>query len=162
MTSFDFIVLAIVGVSACLGLIRGLIREVLSLIAYVLAFLASVWWGASLSVQLTPWLDNVLLRTALAHGAIFIVVLLLVGLLNVTLGALLRKTGLTPADHGLGGLFGALRGALFVLLLVALAGYTEWPQQDWWQQASLSEPIVRGLRQLKLVLPPMVASWIPY
>lgn len=162
MTSFDYLVLAILGVSAFLGLLRGLIKEVLSLIAYVVAFLAAIWWGPIVSVWLNAWVDNALLRTAVAYGVVFIVVLLLVGLVNVTLGTLVKRTGLTPADHGLGALFGLMRGALIVVVLVALAGYTELPREPWWQQARLSGTVVQGVQKIKQLLPPSLASWLPY
>ena len=162
MTSFDYLVLAVLGVSAFLGLLRGLIKEVLSLVAYVVAFLAAIWWGPVVSTWLTSWISNDLLRTAAAYGAVFIVILLLVGLVNLTLGTLIEKTGLTPADHGLGALFGLLRGALIVLVLVALAGYTELPKETWWQEARLSRTAVQGIQQIKLMLPPSLASWLPY
>ena len=162
MTSFDYIVLAILGVSAVLGLLRGLVKEVLSLIAYVVAFVAAVWWGPAVSVWIAPYIDNGMLRTGVAYGAVFIIVLLLVGLANITLSTLIKKTGLTPADHGLGGLFGLLRGALIVLVLVGLAGYTELPKEPWWQDARLSRSIVQGIQQIKLMLPPSLASWLPY
>ena len=42
MTGFDFVLIAILGVSAGLGLVRGLLKEVLSLVAYVSAFLAAI------------------------------------------------------------------------------------------------------------------------
>lgn len=162
MTSFDFIVLAILGVSALLGLLRGLVKEVLSLIAYVVAFLAGVWWGPIVSIWLTAYIDNSLLRTAIAYGAVFITVLLLVGLVNITLATLIKKTGLTPADHGLGALFGLLRGTLIVLVLVGLAGYTELPKEAWWQDARLSGATVQGIQHIKLLLPPSLSSWLPY
>jgi len=162
VTSFDYIVLAILGVSALLGLMRGLIKEVLSLIAYVLAFMAGIWWGPTVSIWLTPYIDNALFRTGVAYGAVFIIVLLLVGLVNITLSTLIQKTGLTPADHGLGALFGLLRGSLVVLVLVALAGYTELPKEPWWQDARLSGATVSSVQQLKLLLPPSLASWLPY
>ncbi|MDS1141494.1 CvpA family protein [Pusillimonas sp. SM2304] len=162
MTSFDYLVLAILGVSAFLGLLRGLIKEVLSLIAYVVAFLAAVWWGPLVSVWFTDLIENALLRTAVAYGLVFITMLLLVGLVNVTLGTLIQKTGLTPADHGLGALFGLLRGALIVLVLVALAGYTDLPKEPWWQEARLSRTTIQAIQQIKLMLPPSLASWLPY
>jgi len=162
VTSFDYLVLAILAFSALLGLLRGLVKEVLSLIAYVVAFLAAVWWGPLMSAWLTAWVDNALLRTAAAYGLVFIVVLLLVGLVNVTLATLIRKTGLTPADHGLGALFGLLRGTVFVLLLVVLAGYTDLPKEPWWQDARLSRSAIQGVQQIKLLLPPSLASWLPY
>lgn len=162
MTSFDYIVLAILGVSAFLGLLRGLVKEVLSLVAYLLAFVAAIWWGPIASSWLSSLISNGLLRTAAAYAAVFIVVLLLVGLVNVTLGTLIQRTGLTPADHGLGALFGLLRGLLIVLVLVALAGYTELPKEPWWSGAQLSSAAVKGVRQVKLLLPASVASLLPY
>lgn len=162
MTSFDYLVLAIIGVSAFLGLLRGFIKEALSLVAYVVAFLAAVWWGPVVSIWFAGLIENSLLRTAAAYGLVFIVMLLLVGLLNMTLGALIQKTGLTPADHGLGALFGLLRGVLIVLVLVALAGYTELPKEPWWEEARLSRTAIQGIQQIKLMLPPSLASWLPY
>lgn len=162
MTSFDYIVLAILGTSALLGLLRGLVKEILSLIAYAAAFVAAIWWGPKVSSWLVAFIDNGLLRTAAAYAAVFIAALLLVGLVNVTLGTLIEKTGLTPADHGLGALFGFLRGMLIVLALVALAGYTQLPQEPWWRDAQLSHAAVQGVKRVKLMLPPSLATWLPY
>lgn len=161
MTSFDYIVLAILGASGLLGLLRGLIKEALSLIAYGVAFMAAIWWGPRVTQWLLPYIENDLLRIAAAYGAVFVVMLLLVGLINVTLGTLIQKTGLTPADHGLGGLFGLLRGSLIVLVLVALAGYTELPKEPWWTQARLSGTAVQGVQKIKQWLPPSLAEWLP-
>jgi membrane protein required for colicin V production len=162
VTSFDYIVLAILGVSALLGLMRGFIKEVLSLIAYVVAFLASIWWGPLMATWFTPYIENSLLRMGLAYAIVFIAMLLMVGLVNVTLATMIQKTGLTPADHGLGGLFGLMRGLLLVLVLVVLAGYTELPKEPWWEQAQLSGSAVNGVRQIKQALPPSLAAWLPY
>lgn len=162
MTSFDYLVLGIVIISGLLGLLRGLVKEILSLCAYVAAFIGAVWWGPRVSDWLDPVIDNPLLRTGLSYLAVFLVVLLLVGLLNITLATLVNKTGLTPADHGLGGLFGVLRGSLIVLGLVTLAGYTDLPQEDWWQQARLSDASVRAVQTVGKWLPPSMREWLPY
>lgn len=162
MTHFDYLVLAIVLVSAILGLIRGLVKEILSLCAYVAAFIGAIWWGPKLSILLDGYIENPLLRTAVSYLIVFITILLLIGLLNITLAALISKTGLTPADHGLGGIFGFLRGVVIVLALVTLAGYTQLPEESWWQQAKLSSASVKAIQNLKLWLPPSLASWLPY
>jgi len=162
VTSFDYLVLAILCASAVLGLLRGLVKEVLSLLACVVAFLAAIWWGPLVSAWLTNLIENTLLRTAVAYGLVFIVMLLLVGLINLTLATLIDKTGLGQADHGLGALFGLLRGVLIVLVLVALAGYTELPAEPWWKEARLSGTVVQGIQQIKLMLPPSLSSWLPY
>lgn len=162
MTHFDYLVIAIITISAFLGLIRGLVKEVLSLCAYAAAFLGAIWWGPRLSILIEGLLENPLLRTGLSYLVVFIFILMLVGLLNVTLAALIQKTGLTPADHGLGIVFGFLRGLLIVFTLVVLAGYTQLPNESWWQNARLSGASVNAVQQLKLWLPPSLASWLPY
>src|SRR5690606_1762958 len=162
VTSFDYIVLAIAGVSTFLGLLRGFVKELLSLVAYAAASVAAIWWGPRVSTWLAGFIENDLLRTAAAYAAVFIVVLLLVGLINVTLGTLIDKTGLTPADHGMGAIFGFLRGLLIVLVLVALAGYAALPQEPLWRDARLSGSAELGIQKLKQLLPPSLASWLPY
>ncbi len=162
MTGFDYIVLAILGVSALLGMIRGLIKEVLSLVAFAVAVLAAVWWGGMASGALAEFISNAFLRAAAGYGGVFLIVLMLVGLLNVLLSSLIERTGLTPADHGLGAVFGLLRGALIVFVLVGLAGYTELPQESWWQDARLSGAVVGAVQQSKTVLPPALSAWLPY
>lgn len=130
--------------------------------AYVAAFLGAIWWGPRVSDWLITYIDNPLLRTGVSYLAVFLVVLLLVGLLNMTLAMLIEKTGLTPADHGLGAMFGFLRGAVLVLILVTLAGYTELPTEPWWTDARLSGASVQAVQQLKEWLPPSFAARLPY
>jgi len=161
VTGFDFVVLTILAASGILGLVRGLTREILSLAAYASAFVAAVWWGPVVYEWLTI-IETSLLRMAVSYGTVFVVTLLGVGLLNMALGALIERTGLGSADHGLGALFGVLRGSLIVLALVAVAGYTPMPQESWWEQAMLSRPLVSLLLNIKDWLPPEMAQWLPY
>jgi membrane protein required for colicin V production len=162
VTGFDFVLIAILGISAVLGLLRGLLKEVLSLVAYASAFLAAIWWGPDVADWVQSWITQSFLRMAVSYIGIFISVLLTIGLFNMTLGSLISKTGLTPADHGLGGLFGLVRGALFVLILVTLAGYTPLPNETWWKNAMFSGQVVATVQQIKLRLPEPIAGWLPY
>jgi membrane protein required for colicin V production len=162
VTGFDFVVLALVLASVLVSLLRGLIREALSLIAFALAVVAALWWGPSVQLALTPYLETDLLRIAVGYTAVFIGVLLGVGLINLALITLVRATGLAPLDRGLGALYGLVRGLLIVMLLVLVAGYTPMPAQPWWQTAMLSPLAERGAIEIKLRLPPDVAQWVPY
>ena len=162
MTGFDFVLLAILAISVVLGLLRGLLKEVLSLVAYASAFLAAIWWGPAVSEWSSQWISQPFVSMALAYLGVFIAVLLSIGFINMTLSALLSKTGLTPADHGLGAMFGLLRGILFVLVLVILAGYTPLPEEPWWKNAMFSKQVVGAVQQIKLRLPPPVNDWLPY
>ena len=162
MTGFDFVVLGVLGVSVVLGLIRGLLKEVLSLAAYAFAFVAAIWWGPRVADWLASWITQSFLRMTLAYVGVFIAVLLSIGMVNMTLSALIDKTGLTPADHGLGAVFGLARGILFVLLFVTLAGFTPLPEEPWWKQAMFSKQVVGVVQQIKARVPEPLRAWLPY
>ncbi|HZJ98003.1 MAG TPA: CvpA family protein, partial [Oligella sp.] len=48
MTAFDYVILGVILASGILGLLRGFLKEVFSLLAYILSFLAAIWWGPNL------------------------------------------------------------------------------------------------------------------
>ena len=163
MTGFDYGLLAILGVSCFLGVRRGLIKELLSLVSYGLAGLASVWWGPVVaSNPLLHWVGNEYLKLGIAYVALFILVLLMVGLLNMGLASMLRGTGLTPADRGLGAFYGLLRGLLGVLIIVVVLGYTPVPGEAWWKNAMFAPAAVSAVQQIKARVPEPVAGWLPY
>lgn len=162
MTAFDLVTLAVVLASALAGLWRGLVREVLSLVAFAAAGVAAVLWGPLVHQYLAGLIHNSLLRMALGYAGVFLLVLLGVGVINLALGTLIRSTGLAPADRGLGGLFGLVRGLLIMFVLVLGAGYTPMPAEPWWQQAWFAPPFERAALLLKQYLPETVAQWVPY
>ena len=161
MTGFDFAVLGILAASGVLGLARGLLKEMLSLAAYALAFVAAIWWGGIASGWLVHLIENPLLRAGAAYAAVFVATLLAVGLVNMALAALIRVTGLSPADHGLGGIFGLIRGLLIILALVVVCGYTTLPKEPWWQDAKFSPLAVEAVQQVKSRLPHSLAQLLP-
>jgi membrane protein required for colicin V production len=163
VTGFDYALFAMIGTSVVLGVMRGLIKELLSLVAFGLAFLAAIWWGPVVS-SFGPmlWVSNEYIRHGIAYAALFVLTLLAVGLVNMALAAMIRTTGLTPADRGLGAAFGLLRGVLLILVIVTLAGYTPLPQEPWWKNAMFSKQIVGVVQQIKARVPAPVHEWLPY
>lgn len=162
MSQFDYVILAIIALSGILGLFRGLVKECMSLIAYVVAASAAVWWGPQASYWLEGWIVNPLGRSAAAYISVFILALLGVGLVNRVLSAMIEHTGLSTADHGFGMLFGLGRGAVIVLVLATAAGYTQVPTEPWWQASSLVKTTIDLIIRIKSHLPPDIASWLPY
>lgn len=162
MTEFDYAVLAILGCSALLGFIRGFLKEAFSLIAYLAAGYAAMQWGP----RALPWFlslfDNYYVSAAVSYAVVFIAVLLLVGLLNLTLSSMISYAGLGPADSGLGLIFGLIRGLIIILVVVILLGYTDFPQQPWWQNAKFSAMFVDMVNQLKSLLSADIAKYLPY
>jgi membrane protein required for colicin V production len=138
MTLFDYIVFAIVGISVVLGLLRGAVREVLALGAWVAAFLVAKSFSVEASHWLARLIQNPSLRLMTAFAGLFVLTLMVVTLVSLLLSALIKKIGLGPLDRLLGLLIGAVRGALIVLILVLLAGMTTLPQHADWRSALTS------------------------
>lgn len=158
----DIVILAIIGVSSLISLWRGFLREVLSLLAWVLAF----WVAFSFTSWLAPMLEGTIevrsIRFILGFTALFVVTLLGVSLIGHIIVKLLGKTGLTGTDRMLGLLFGMLRGGLVVLLLVLVAGLTQLPQDPWWREARLLAHFQRAALGVKGYLPESIAEHIKY
>jgi len=68
--------------------------------------------------------------------------------------------GLRGIDRSLGLLFGVVRGAILVVILVALAGLTELPQHDFWRDALFRPAAEQGVRELKPLLPDTLAAYV--
>lgn len=161
MTAYDIVVVAVLAASCLLGLVRGLLKEVLSLLAFAAAGLAAIWWGPLVYEWLQPYVEAPMLRMVLGYLFVFIATLLLVGLLNMTLAALVRSTGLTPADHGLGSVFGLLRGLILVLVGTAFASYTPMPEQEWWKNAMFAGTVEQAIGEIKDWLGVHGPDWLP-
>jgi len=163
VTVFDYIVLTILAASILLSVLRGFVKEILSLLAWVAAFVVARTWGGEMAAMFPPGFSEALPgempRQVAGFAVLFLGTLLIVGLINLAIGQMLRAVGLTLADRGLGGLFGLARGVMIVLVLVIFAGLTELPRQPFWRDALLSPLAETGVRTLKPILP---AAWAPY
>lgn len=131
----DFIILGIIGVSVLIGVWRGFIREALSLLAWVLAVWAALMFHGTVEQWLQPYIETPILRLAVAVLLLFFIILLLASLISLVVNKLLAKAGLSAADRIVGILFGVLRGALLVTVLILLGGLTNAPADDWWRQS---------------------------
>ena len=135
LTGFDYAVLVIVGLSLLIGLLRGAVKEVLSLAGWVAAFLVANAFAGYLAVNLTPLTSNPALRTVAAYGVLFFATLLLFMLLKIAFSELIKAMGLGGVDRLLGLFVGAARGVLIVLITVLAAGMTTLPQEPFWRSA---------------------------
>ena len=161
MTEFDFAVMAIMLVSLLLGLWRGFIHEVLSLLGWPIAFLISNMYAGGI-VQLVPLVQETLLRLTIVYVLLFVIVLIAWGVLVMLLTKLLRAIGSGWSDRALGGLFGLLRGGLVVLVLVWLSGMTAIPEQLFWRDAKMSRIAEDVALLTKSWLPDNIAQRVRY
>ena len=162
MTIFDYLVLFVLIASVVISTLRGLVKEMLSLVGWVVAFVVANAYGAELAPLLPEVLPGATARLMLAFIALFLGVRILMGLLSMAIGALIAATGLSLADRGLGGLFGLARGVVIVLAAVILCGMTAIPQQDFWRNALFSPIAETGARTVKPFLPAALSQHINY
>jgi len=161
MTGFDYAVLTVVGLSLLWAVMRGLVRELVSIAGWVAAVVVSSLYTSSFA-RMMPDSLGPLLSNLLAFLAIFIGVWVVSGFLGLVLNRLVRAAGLGWTDRLLGAVLGLARGLLIVLLLVMLAGLTPLPREPIWRNAFLSAPLETGVTALKPLLPEGLAQRIRY
>lgn len=160
MTGFDFAVVAILLISVALGVKRGLVYEVLSLLGWPVAFLLSKSFAGSI-VFLMP-VSQEMMRIMLAYVVMFIVALIVWGVLTWLLSRFVKAIGLGWLDRSLGGVIGILRGILVILVMVWLAGLTNIPEQPIWHNAYMSKTAENVALQTKSWLPDRIGKHIHY
>ncbi len=161
LTAFDYAVLAVIGLSALRGAWRGFVSEIFGLIGWMVAFfVACRYVGVVLPYIPATWPGGALTQWVIAFAAIVIGVVLVAGVANALLSRMAQASGLGGVDRSLGMMFGLLRGVLLVLLLVAAAGLTELPKQDFWRNGLLRPFAEQGVHDLKPFLPDGLAAYI--
>ena len=129
MTVIDIVVLAIVGISVLFGMLRGLMREVLALVAWAASFLLANLLAPDAATLLPQAMASEEFRLLVSFVVIFLVALVGLSVLAILASKVVRIVGLGPADRVVGGVFGLARGVLVVMILVLLAGLTALPRR---------------------------------
>lgn len=129
MAAFDLIVLFIVGVAAIGGFMRGLVQEVLSLSAWVLALFAIHSLHTPLYLFIIRYVGNHASASVLAFTLLLLIPYAAMKLIAGRAGETSRNSMLGPIDRVLGFGFGAVKGSLIVVVafsLVVLGYDTVW------------------------------------
>ncbi len=137
MNGTDFVILGILGLSILIGLWRGLIAELLSLVIWIAAFWVAATFGPVVAAQLEPMISLPIARVGLGYAICFFGVLIVGALVRFATRKLIWSSGLSGIDRLFGMVFGFLRGVLLVTLLVFMLGLTGFTREMWWQQSVL-------------------------
>ncbi len=162
MTIFDYLVLLILGCSIVISTMRGLVKEILSLLSWIAAFFIANAYGGALAMLLPAVVPGATVRLIVAFIALFIGVRMLMSLFTLAIDALVKASGLSIADRGLGGLFGLARGMVIVLAAVLVCGMTGIPEQAFWKDALLSPMAETAARTVKPFLPGEIARYVQF
>jgi membrane protein required for colicin V production len=162
MTTFDVMVLAILGFSTLFAFVRGVIRELIALVAWVIGILAAVTFTPVVAEWLPATFATPAIRHVTAFAIILIAALLAGALLAWPLVKVVRAAGLGFVDRFLGAIFGLARGALIVVAFVLIAGLTELPRSAWWQDSVLAAPLVAAALVTATHLPTSWTAMLDY
>ncbi|WP_137937846.1 CvpA family protein [Chitinivorax sp. B] len=162
MTPFDYGVLLIVGFSVLLSVMRGLLRELMALASWVVAFFVARNYTTEVTPLLPDSIPSEELKLLAGFLGLFLGSLLIMTLLTIALAEVIKVVGLSGADRVLGAIFGLVRGCFIVVVLVLLAGLTSLPREPMWKNAMFSPVFEAVALAVKSWLPDGLAKHIKY
>ena len=160
VTVADWVLLLVLLLSMLVGVWRGLVFEVLSVLGWVAAFFAAQWLAPSVAAMLPMATASPSMRFAAAFVLTFVAAVFAAGLLAALMRKLVSAAGLRPADRALGALFGLVRGVILLLAVTVAIDMTPLKASDWWQESQGAPVLSAVLNGLKPILPLQFARYL--
>jgi len=162
MTTFDWVVVGIVALSTLFAFFRGVIRELVALVAWAVGLIGALAFTPNIAALLPDVLAHPAIRYVIAFTLIVVAALLIGAFIAWPLSKAVQAAGLGFVDRFLGSIFGLVRGIVFMIAFVFVAGLTPLPRMLWWQNAALVPPLVAGVYALRPHLPAEIAGRLDY
>lgn len=137
MTVIDYLLLAIVLVSAVISIFRGFVKEALSLLSWIVAIWAASRFGPGFGELIAGSLDSLTLRAWAGRAALLVAVLFAGGVLSWAISLLMDSSGLSGTDRAVGMVFGLARGIILAAVIVLLLGFAGFTESSWWTESKL-------------------------
>ncbi len=131
----DCSILLVIALSSLFSLKRGFVKEALSLVTWIAAFIIARTFNPNLQTLLVNVIDSDVFRAIAAFACLFIGTLIVGAVINNLIGMLVKITGLSTTDRLLGVVFGVARGVIIVIVTIALLRMTPVSDDDWWKQS---------------------------
>ncbi len=162
LATTDWLLCAVLMLSMLLGAWRGLVYELMSLAAWVAAFVLAQWLAQDVALML-PFLHGAAeqVQYAAAFVLVFVLALFAAGFVSWLLKKVVETVGLRPVDRALGGVFGLARGVLLLLVVTVVIGLLGMVHQSWWQESQGRVWLDVLLNGLKPILPDALRAYLP-
>lgn len=133
----DWAILAVIAASCLIGVWRGLLKELMTIVIAVLAVVTALIFYDRLALL---WIDDIAspgVRNTAAFAVILVAVLVVGGLLSFIAGKLFGVASLKPVDRALGLLFGMFRGCVIIMAILLMFPQETVDSADWWTESRL-------------------------
>jgi membrane protein required for colicin V production len=162
MTGLDWIIVLILGASVFHSLMRGLVEEVFSLAAWIVAFIGAKWGAVVVGPILPIGVESERMHYFAGFAVVFLAMMIVVFITGHMVKNSVEAVGLKSVDKVIGGVFGLLRGLVILVGLTLAAGLTQLPKTDFWRQSSLSHALEIMAIQIKPLLPERLSKYISF
>jgi membrane protein required for colicin V production len=157
MNWLDVAVVVIVALSVLFAFVRGIVRTLVALVAWIVGLVLALAFASPLAAHLPTFglaTDTAVpVSQLVAFALIFVGAMICGALITWPLAGIVKAAGLSFVDRFLGGLFGVVRAGALLAALGLVAGVSGLAQRDWWQN-SASGPVLARLATA-------IAPWLP-
>lgn len=142
------------------GLWRGLIREVLSLAAWIIGFVAAQWFAFDVGAQLPMSGSSPELRYLVGFVCVLVLCLVLVSMVAKLLSSFISAIGLGLVNSLMGAIFALSKLSVLCLCLSIVVKLTPLQELELWQQSVVAQFLVNALSVIKPVLPEEFGKYV--
>lgn len=162
MVIADFIVLGVIIISVIVSLMRGFVKEALSLTGWLVSLWIAMTFSSGMAELFGSSIKDPTLRLLAAFVVLFVLSLIVGAMINFFASQFVQRAGLTGVDRTIGAFFGFLRGILLVTIIVMLLGLTTLPKEKWWDESFFMFRFEVIATWLKDLLPVDIARYFKY
>ncbi len=144
LTILDIVVIVVVLVSALLAMVRGFVREVLSIASWLAAVAAAYFFYKPLLPIVRPYIESGTVALVVSAAVIFFVALIVASYITTKIADFVIDSRVGAIDRLLGFAFGAARGLLLIVIALLFFNWLV-PAPPSWVSAARSKPMLDGL-----------------
>lgn len=137
LSIIDFVIIAVILLSAMTGLVRGFIKEIVSLAIWVIAGWLAFSYAKPVATWVSTYIQDKSIQVIVAYVVIIIGTIIVGAILNAMLSFMMHHSGLTGTDRALGFGFGAIRGIFLVALIMVVIRLSAFPEDDYRHKSQL-------------------------
>lgn len=161
MAWVDVALLSMLALSVAVGVLRGLLAEVLSLLGWAVAYVVAHRFGADFAAHVPVGVPGSPVNIGVGMGALFLIVLVLWGVASWLLNQLVRASALSGANRLMGGVFGLARGVVIGLVIATVVQMTPLSRAPAWQASQGAAWLLVLIDGLRPLMPDAVDHYLP-